>query len=274
MIAPADPKQADQRSLIRRDYISHSAIGTYQQCPLRYYFKYVEGLEEKFTTASLALGGAIHHAVEFHFNELLAGNSPPDQDALLSVFWEGWQLRRSTTAIRFGKREDLDSIGQTADRVLAAFRVSDFARPAGRILGVEEELRRPLIPGLPDILGRVDLIIETNDALRIIDLKTARSRWSSGQAERAGEQLLLYAALANDLVPRKPIRLEFAVVTKSASPTVECLPVGLNQVRTERTQRTMQVVWSAIQSQLFYPAPSLLACPGCSFRQECEAWQG
>jgi hypothetical protein len=27
-----------------RDYLSYSAVSTYQRCPLRYYFSYVEGL--------------------------------------------------------------------------------------------------------------------------------------------------------------------------------------------------------------------------------------
>lgn len=274
MIAPVERQQSETQPLHHRDYISFSAISTYQQCPLKFFFKYVEGLEERFTTASLALGGAIHHAVEFHFNELMAGGLPPDQDTLLSAFWEGWQSRCSNTAIRFGKHENLDTIGETANRVIEAFRASDFARPDGRLLGVEEELREPLIPGLPDILGRIDLIVETADALKIIDLKTARSRWSAGQAERAGEQLSLYSTLAAGLVPGKAIQLEFAVITKAKTSTVECFGVAMNQPRIERTKRVMRSVWSAIQSGHFYPAPSPLVCLGCSFRNECAAWSG
>lgn len=270
MIAPAVTKQL--QSSVQRDYVSWSAISTYQSCPLKFYFKYIEGLEEKFTSASLALGGAIHAAVEFHFNELMAGCAPPDQDTMLNVFWEGWNSRCETAAIQLGKGEDLDSIGKTADRVVAAFRASDFARPVGRILGVEEELRQELIPGLPAILGRIDLIVETDEALKIIDLKTARSRWSTDQAERAGEQLMLYAALVKDLVPGKPIQLEFAVITKAVNPTVECFPVSFHQGRVERTKRVMEKVWSAVQSGHFYPAPSPMTCPGCSFRNECDAW--
>lgn len=274
MIARAIGTNTDVQPSSPRDYISFSAISTYQSCPLRYYFKYIEGLEEKFTTTSLALGGAIHSAAEFHFNELLTGNPPPDHDTLLGVFWDGWNSRCETAAIQLGKAEDMDSIGKTADRVISAFRASEFSRPQGRILGVEEELRQPLVPGLPDILGRIDLIVETDEALKIIDLKTARTRWSTDQAERSGEQLLLYSALAKDLVPGKPIQLEFAVVTKSGNPTVECFPVPISNVRIERTKRVMERVWSAIQSRHFFPSPSPLICPGCSFRNECGAWAG
>ena len=110
--------------------------------------------------------------------------------------------------------------------------------------------------------------------MRIVDLKTARTRWSTEQAERSGEQLLLYAALAKDLVPGKPIQLEFAVVTKTASPVVETLPVAWNPTRIDRTRRVMAKVWSAIEAGNFYPAPSPMACPTCPFRSECDAWQG
>ena len=272
MIAPAITKPL--ATPVQRDYVSWSAISTYQQCPLRYFFRYIEGLEETFTSASLALGGAVHSAVEFHFNELMVGNPAPDHDTLLNAFWDGWRSRAETAAIQLGKNEDLDAIGKTADRVITAFRASEFAQPQGRILGVEEELRSPLIPGLPDILGRIDLIVETDDALKIVDLKTARTRWSTEQAERSGEQLMLYAALAKDLVPGKPIQLEFAVVTKTASAVVETLPIAWNPTRIDRTRRVMAKVWSAIEARNFYPAPSPTACPTCPFRTECDAWQG
>jgi len=274
MIAPAANAKSEIHSPTKRDYISWSAISTYQQCPLRYFFRYIEGLEEKFTSASLALGGAIHSAAEFHFTELMIGNEAPGQDTLLSVFWDEWNSRSEAAAIQFGKAEDLDSIAKTADRVIEAFRASDFARPEGRIIGIEEELRHDLIPGLPDILGRIDLIVETDESLKIVDLMTARSRWTTDQAERSGEQLLLYVALARDLAPRKPIQLEFAVVTKAANPTVECFPVAFSQVRIDRTKKVMERVWASIEAGNFFPAPSPMSCPSCPFRNECDAWQG
>ena len=267
-------KQPLTTPVVQRDYVSFSAISTYQQCPLRYYFRYIEGLEERFVSASLALGGAVHSAAEFHFNEIMIGNSPPDHDTLLDVFWDGWKSRAETAEIQFGKNDDLDSIAQTADRIIAAFRESDIATPTGSIIGVEEELRSQLIPDMPDILGRIDLITESDEALTITDLKTARTRWSAEQAQRSGEQLMLYAALAKDLAPGKPIRLEFAVVTKTAKPTVDTLPVTFNRRRVERTKAVMQKVWKSITNGNFYPSPSPMSCPGCPFRGPCDAWPG
>jgi CRISPR/Cas system-associated exonuclease Cas4 (RecB family) len=125
--------------------------------------------------------------------------------------------------------------------MLRTFLRSDFAQPQGVILGVEEELRVAIIPGCPDLLARVDLLIETKDALHVLDFKTARSAWN---------------------------------VTKTQSPvlTVHDVPIDTQQV--ERTKRNVERVWRAIQSQNFYPRPSPLQCPMCPYREPCRSWAG
>ncbi|MBR9804685.1 PD-(D/E)XK nuclease family protein [bacterium] len=258
----------------KRDYISFSAIATYQQCPLKYYFKYIVGLPEEVVSSSLVLGGAIHSAVEFHFNQLMIGNAAPDHDALLRSFWDEWRDRGEEVEIRFGKNEDVTKIADLADRILTEFRQSDLATPNGSILGVEEQLRGELIPGIPDLLARIDLITETDDELTITDFKTSRSRWSGVQAEDSGEQLLLYSELAKQLAPHKRMRLEFAVITKTASPVAERWPVTYDPARIDRTRQIVDHVWQAIQAGNFYPAPSPLSCGGCPFRDPCRKWRG
>lgn len=86
MIAAVAEPGTEARALINRDYISYSAISTYQTCPLKFFFRYVQQLPEETVAASLVFGSAIHSAVEFHFNELMAGNPQPDLDTLLYVY--------------------------------------------------------------------------------------------------------------------------------------------------------------------------------------------
>jgi CRISPR/Cas system-associated exonuclease Cas4 (RecB family) len=257
-----------------RDYISYSAISTYQQCPLKYFFKYIEGLPEETVSSSLVLGGAIHSAVEHHFNELMVGNPAPDQDTLLSAFWESWGDRGEEAAIQFGRGEDVNTVAKMADRILRQFRKSDLVEPRGRIIGVEETLRGELISGVPDLLARIDLIVESDDALTITDLKTSRSRWNASKADDSGEQLLLYSELVQQLVPGKAVRLEFAVITKAATPVAERFSVTYDPKRIARTKKVVERVWQSIQSGNFFPAPSPIACGGCPFHEPCRGWRG
>ncbi len=158
--------------------------------------------------------------------------------------------------------------------MLVAFQVSSMAKPEGIIPGVEEELRGAVIPGCPDILGRLDLIVETADAVIVTDLKTARNRWSREQVEESAGQLLLYHELARSLVSNKRLRLQFAVLTKAKQPVIHVHEVPADPKQIDRTKRIVERVWRSIESGNFYPAPSAMNCPTCPFRDPCRAWQG
>ena len=123
-------------------------------------------------------------------------------------------------------------------------------------------------------MGRINLLLETDDAVIVQDFKTSRSAWTEHQAEDQAEQLLLYADLARRLVPGKQLRLQFAVITKAKAPKVQLLEAAFDENRLARTKRVFESVWSAIQSGIFYPAPSPMQCPGCGYRNQCAAWQG
>ena len=275
MIAPViSSANALARSMTGRDYVSFSAISTFCQCPLKYAFRYIEGLPEETVSSSLVFGRAIHAAAEHHFNELMAGAPAPELESLLSAFWESWRCSAEEGVIRFGKGETVLSMQLLAERVLTAFRESELAQPGGRIIGVEEELRGSLVAGVPDLLARIDLLIETDDTLIIRDFKTSRNRWRAGQAENQAEQLLLYSELARPLAPHKSLHLEFAVFSKTKEPTIERHVVLHDPQRIARTKRVIERVWRAIESGHFYPAPSAMNCPGCPYRKPCQAWIG
>lgn len=256
-----------------RDYISYSAIRTYQSCPLKYRFRYLDGLPEECVSSSLVFGSAIHAAMEFFFSQQLAGEDPPDLDQLLAVYQESWS-ERNEGEIQFGKTETADSLHELGDRMLRAFLDSDLTQPSGKILGVEEALRGELSAELPDLLGRIDLLLETEDSVIVQDFKTSRSAWNEQQASDQSEQLLLYADLVRGLVPGKRLRLQFAVITKAKTPKVQLLEAPFDAGRLERTKRVFESVWAAIEAGHFYPNPSPLSCNGCGYRSVCAAWSG
>ena len=273
MIGIPSPPPASSKPTFSRDYLSYSSISAFQRCPLAFFFRYVAQLPERTVSSSLVFGSAVHRAAEHHFNELMAGNEPPSSEALLGEYDAAWN-EYEPAQISYGKAECREELLPLAQRVMAAFQTSSLAKPDGVILGVEEELRGPLVAGCPDILGRVDLIVETVDAVVVTDLKTARSRWSRDQAEESAGQLLLYHELAKSLAPRKRLRLQFAVISKTKTPTVDLHEVPVDAKQIDRTKRVVEKVWRAIEAEMFYPAPSTMNCAGCAFRKPCRSWAG
>ena len=274
MIATLESPNELAQQLTGRDYVSFSALSTFRQCPLRYYFKYVAGLPEPVVSSGLVFGGAVHSAIEQHYRALLAGETAPGRDMLLEAFWSAWHSRSQETDVQFARDADPALMGSLAERVLTAFCDSELAHPAGAVIAVEEELREALVPGCPDLLARIDLAVETHTELVVTDFKTSRSRWSGDQAEQSGEQLVLYGELAQRLAPAKDLRLEFGVVTKAKTPAVERYQVTSDPQRVERTKRVIERVWQAILSGSFYPAPSPLSCSSCPYRDPCRDWNG
>ncbi len=111
------------------------------------------------------------------------------------------------------------------------------------------------------------------EAVTIVELKTSRPLVDRAGDDQA-EQLLLYSELVRRIVPGKSLRLQFAVITKTKEPSVELHDVAYSSTRVERTRQSLRRIWGAIESGIVYPAPSLLGCGGCPFREPCRVWPG
>jgi putative RecB family exonuclease len=85
--ASTNPANDVAKNLTGRDYISWSALSTFRTCPLKYKFRYVDGLPEESVSAALVFGSGIHSAVEQHF---LSGDPKPDLERLMFAYRSAW----------------------------------------------------------------------------------------------------------------------------------------------------------------------------------------
>lgn len=259
-----------------RDYISFSAISTYQRCPLRYCFSYVMGLASEFKSSSLIFGGAIHSAIEHHCRRVFEGTEPPSIDELVAVYDRAWK-DETTVPVRFGKNESAESLRDLAQRMLAAFQASGVSRLDTTLLAIEEEFRAPVIPGCPDLLGRVDLVSLERDALRIVDFKTSRSKWNEAKVQESAPQMLLYSELLRPLATAlgvRQLRLQWIVLTKTKQPAIDVHSLTPEPRQVARTKAVVRRAWNAIAGGHFYPSPSSMSCAACPFWTACQRWEG
>ncbi len=268
-----NPANEVAKKLTGRDYISWSALSTFRTCPLKYKFRYIDGLPEESVSSALVFGTGIHTAVEQHFQAILSGEEQPDIDRLMFAYRSAW-LPHDPDAIQFGSTETRASLDALAAKMLTAFFASPAATVRGRVLGVEEEIRGELVEGVPDLYGRVDLLTEDSDSLVVTDIKTSRGKWSWEQVEDSGEQLLLYSHLASEIAPGKKVATRFLVLTKTKEPVVEEHVREVEPAAVKRTLAGVERVWRAIESGVFYSAPSTMNCASCGYRAACRAWAG
>lgn len=271
MIAPALPLLGTQTRVVR-DYVSWSAINTYLQCPLRYRFRYVDQLPEEFVNGTLVFGQAIHAALEAYFRQYLATGGGLELDALLTSYHDHWR-QQDLEQVRYGASDELASFGRLAEKMFSVFLAHDLAQPGGAIISIEDEWRAPLIDGVPEVLARLDLVVDRGEALRVTDFKTSRSRWSAAEVESSAGQLVLYGELLRQRLDR-PVELQFAVLTKTKEPDLQIHLVAADSSRVQRQQALIRRVWRSIQGGHFYPHPSAMNCPTCPFQTACRDWTG
>jgi putative RecB family exonuclease len=250
-----------------------------RRCPRSFAARYVEQAPADFVPSSLILGSALHGALQAFYCGRLEGLTL-SAEAMFLAYRQSWRQALADAGepvpVRFNKNEDESTLDALAQRMIGAFLASSLASPKGTLVGIEETMSIVLRPDLPDLLAKVDLMVQTESSLFIADFKTSRSKWTEQKAAESAEQLLLYAQAAAPLARQLglPIKLGFAVITKAKTPVVQVLTVPTDPPRLASLADTVAEVWAAIQAGNFYPNPSPQNCSTCPFKSRCPAFAG
>src|SRR3989344_21675 len=71
---------------------SHSRLSTFEQCPLKFKFKYIEQLEpEMKETIEGYLGKKVHEALEWIYREILVNKKEFSLDEIIEYYLEAWK---------------------------------------------------------------------------------------------------------------------------------------------------------------------------------------
>jgi putative RecB family exonuclease len=252
-----------------RDHISVSQINQYLMCPLKYRFHYIDQLPRPFKPADLALGSAIHAAVEWwHKNRMINGGGPEWQD-VVRIFEADLQAQALDT-IRYKNGENIESLIEKGKQVLAVY-LKEY-RGAG-IRAAELPFRVPLVDletgealSLP-LDGYIDLV-EADDT--VVELKTAAKVYSPIEVVQH-LQLSAYTYAFGWLYKRKP-KLRLDILTKGKNPALHSFEVYRDKDSLVRFFHIAKGVLRAIQEGHFYPNQGW-QCPTCEYFDVCQKWR-
>ncbi len=257
-VEPADfhavPAQQPEAARV----LSPSQVRTFVGCSARWWFKYGLSLPEP-KTSSLALGCAVHQAIEANFREKVDSKEDLDTRGVVAVFQVAWQQQAEETEFR--DEENPAEIGKVGEQLVA--RYMDEAAPAIQPAAVELEVAGT-IGGVP-VRGRVDVIDDTG---RVIDLKTA-ARKPAGIAPDYAFQLATYRQLTPGASGEA--RLDTLVKTKTVQLITQSYAVGEQDIRA--TQVLYPLVQEGMRKGLYLPNRQSLTCSrrNCAYWRHCES---
>lgn len=171
---------------------SFSRLKTFRQCPLRYQFRYLQGLKEAFRSIESFLGNAVHDVLEWLYAERERTGSP-GEEAMLEKFAESWMQRWDDEVAVVRLDDEEETYLRLGREMLARFHGEVFARDRSETVALEERLSRRLSPevvftGFADRVGRTE-----SGRLFVVDYKTSRSEGDDSEFSE-GLQAPLYAA--------------------------------------------------------------------------------
>jgi hypothetical protein len=161
--------------------LSPTQVRTFLSCSARWWFKYGLSLPEPKNSA-LALGCAVHRALEANFREKVETKRDLDTLGVVAPFRAAWQ--EQTRQAEFRHEEDPAEIGKMGEQLVTKY--MDVAAPEIEPAAVELDVAGRI--GGVSVRGKVDLLDVHG---RVIDVKTA-ARKPSGIAPDYAFQLATY----------------------------------------------------------------------------------
>ena len=184
----SDPKLAPTPGNV----YSFSRIKCLHQCPLRYRYRYLQGLKEAFRSIESFVGNTVHDTLEWLYAERHRGREP-DESAMLDRFATSWTENRDDAVAIVRIDDSEESYLKTGREMLIRFFRETFARDRSETVALEQRLTVRLsdavvFTGFADRVGRTE-----QGRLFVIDYKTSKNE-GNGSEFSEGLQAPLYAA--------------------------------------------------------------------------------
>jgi len=252
----SEEKQKKKESWYKGRTLSHSSISTYQQCPQKWKFRYIDKVPER-PRSFFSFGKSVHSGMEYLFAQMK--ESFPALEKVLTHYREGWLSEGYETPAQekwFFKE---------GERILKGF----YAKHKDdRKKVVDVELKFTIdIEGVP-VTGYIDRIDETaSGGLGIVDYKTGKAFDKS--RVRRDPQLTMYQLACRDVFGK-----EVETVTLYHLNSLTPLTVPAHTAHQEKELKALVVTAAqGINEKKFEPQPEPTGyCRWCDYMQICPAF--
>lgn len=261
-------------------HVSNSQVSSYQSCPLKYYFHYVEKRKSESLGIALFFGSAIHSALDFYYSSHKNGKRESLEN-LKEAFADSLalDLDNSKTPVSYSKNmPDKESAINMGTSLLEVF-YENVDLKGWEILGVELPLSAPLFTGEGertdfDLVGIIDLLLKNeNGDLLIVDNKAMAKSINQSDANEDTQMTAYSYLLASNgyIKPSGAVECRFDVLLKQKKPKLQQVYTIRTREDRRRFAKIADMVLKGIDNRIFYPQRSWM-CSCCDYLEACSNW--
>lgn len=250
---------------------SHSRLKTYENCPRKFAFQYIEKPDiERRDSVEAFMGTAAHNALE-HLYQMVMMERVPKWEEIRDFYDDFWVKNWNDNILIVNKSltgEDYRNVGR---RCLQDYFVAHFPFAEGRVLGLEERIVVDLDgSGEYKLQGFIDRLQLADDGVtEIHDYKTSKRLPSQEEINRE-RQLALYQIGIEERWPdTQSVRLIWHYMRSNRKLISMRTRESLDELRKETIQ-LIDTIGYATERHDFPPRESML-CDWCEFYELCPA---
>ncbi len=248
------------------DY-SHSKLTCFEDCKLKYKFKYVDKEDIELPEAiSLFLGKRVHEVFEKLYRDLLK-EKLDTVDELIDFYNDLWD-KTWHKDVKMDPGFKQEHYKKQGERFIRDYYKTYHPFNQGRIIGVETEYKLELKPDYWYHV-RIDLLLEKSKGhYEIHDYKTYSKMPVQSKLEE-DRQLALYSIwVRENFKDAKKVKLVWHLVVFDKELTTERTVSELKELKKE----ILGVISQVEKEKKFEPTVSGL-CNWCEYQQICPAWK-
>lgn len=242
--------------------LSPSGASTFEQCPRRWRFRYVDRLPDPPGVPALA-GSFAHRVLELLLQLEPAERTRDRARELAREVWPEVETDLDFVSLQLDETQSREFRWKGWQAIEGLWAIEDPAQV--KVRATEQDLETTL--GEVPFRGIVDRIDEEQDGLVVTDYKSGRAprpRWARSRLA----QVLLYAAAVRESTGEQPVRARLLYLGQ------KIIDVQVTDAELSAAVETLQATWSGIgdacAADEFEPRTGPL-CGWCPFVDRCEA---
>jgi len=248
---------------------SHSRISTFEQCPLKFKFQYIDEAEVEIEdTAETFLGSRVHEALEKLYKDLKFQKLNSLED-LLEFYYSEWEKNWNDKVLIVRDEYSKDNFKKMGEKFItdyyARYKPFDQAKTIGLEMRIEIKLD---VEGKYLLQGFIDRLASPSDGMyEIHDYKTSNTLPTQEKAD-ADRQLALYSMAVKEMFSDcKQVILIWHYLAFDREVRSERSDAQLDDLKKE----VVQTIKKIEDTNDFKPLESAL-CDWCSFMALCPKY--
>lgn len=250
-------------------FYSHSKIETFEQCKLKFKFRYIDKIIPEIAKSIEAhLGEIVHKTLEWLYIQVMENKIPSIND-VISVYSENWEENYSKDMPIFNKALTAKDFFNRGVEFLVnyymkyhPFQDNTIATEKRIEINLDEKGEKKLI----GFIDRLSHNLESNE-IEIHDYKTSNSVFAKNKVE-SSRQLALYSLAIKEMFGKeKNICMTWHFLAHDMKVCVRKTNEELENVRKE----IIEIINNIEKTKDFPPTKSQL-CYWCEYIDICPAW--